>query len=55
MARSNKRMTMKHAITLLRESGWKVEVDKVRKRIVLKNPLPDVNWLHVLRKRRDGR
>jgi hypothetical protein len=42
-------MTMNRAITILRESGWVVDVDKVSRRIVLRDPLPDVNWLHVLR------
>jgi hypothetical protein len=50
MAGKKKRMTMSRAITILRESGWRVDVDKASRRIVLQNPRPDVNWLHVLRK-----
>jgi hypothetical protein len=49
MAGKKKRMTMNRAATILRESGWRVDVDKASRRIVLQNPLPDVNWLHVLR------
>lgn len=49
MADKNKWMTMEQAITILRASGWKVDVDEIGKRIVLQDPFPDVNWLHVLR------
>jgi hypothetical protein len=50
MAVRKKWMTMNRAIAILRKSGWRVDVDEANKRIILKNPLPDVNWLHVLRK-----
>jgi hypothetical protein len=29
--------------------GWKVDVDDVAMRIVLQDPSPDMNWLHLLR------
>jgi hypothetical protein len=48
MDRKN-RMTMEEAVAVLRQSGWKVEVDPVTKTIVLEEPYPDVNWLHPLR------
>jgi hypothetical protein len=50
VAGRKKRMTMNRAITILRESGWRVDVNKASRRIVLQNPLPDVNWLHIPRK-----
>jgi hypothetical protein len=50
MASRHKRMTMEQAITILRASGWKVDVDEVEKKISLQDPSPDVKWLHLLRK-----
>lgn len=49
MARKKKWMTMEQAINILRASGWKIDVDEVGKRIVLQDPSPDMNWLHLLR------
>jgi hypothetical protein len=51
MAGKKKWMTMEQAITILRASGWKVDVDEVEKKIFLQDPSPDVNWLHLLRRR----
>jgi hypothetical protein len=51
-------MTMEQIVSILRETGWKVDVDEASKRIVLHEPCPDVNWLHLLRpnhSREDGR
>jgi hypothetical protein len=45
----NRHMTMEQAINILRESGWTVDVDEATKRIVLHQPLPNVNWLQLLR------
>lgn len=42
-------MTMKQAIAILRHTGWSVDVDNVTMRILLQDPSPDVNWLHLLR------
>lgn len=42
-------MKLEQAIAILRRSGWSVDVDKESRRIVLKDPLPDEHWLHVLR------
>jgi hypothetical protein len=46
-------MTMERAITILRKSGWRIEVNDTTKRIVLQDPFPDANWLHLLRAARD--
>lgn len=40
---------MERAIAILRECGWSVDVDDAGRKIVLQEPSPDVNWLHVLR------
>jgi hypothetical protein len=40
---------MEQSISTLRKCGWKVDVDDVTKRIVLRDPFPEVNWLHLLR------
>jgi hypothetical protein len=48
---------MEQTISILREAGWKVDVDEANKKIVLHEPSPDVNWLHILRpgrSREDG-
>jgi len=44
-------MTMEHAIAVLRESGWKVDVDDAAITIVMQDPSRDVNWLHLLRQK----
>lgn len=54
MAGKKKRTTMNRAITLLRESGWRVDVDEANKRIVVRDPLPDVNWFHLFRQKNVG-
>jgi hypothetical protein len=50
MSVKKRRMTMNRAITILRESGWRVDVDENKRRILLTEPLADVNWLHILRR-----
>jgi hypothetical protein len=45
----NQHMTMEQAINILRDSGWRIDVDEATKRIVLHEPFPNVNWLHLLR------
>jgi hypothetical protein len=42
-------MTIEQAISILRKSGWRIDVDEASKRIVLHPPFPNVNWLHLLR------
>lgn len=42
-------MTTEQAINILRESGWRIDVDEATKRIVLHEPFSNVNWLHLLR------
>ena len=53
MGGRKRRMEMQQAITILRDSGWRVDVDEVTVRIVPQDPFPDVNWLHLLRAERD--
>jgi hypothetical protein len=55
MAAGKRRMTMEQAITILRASGWRIDLDKATKTIVLHEPCPNVNWLHLLRTERDCR
>jgi ATP phosphoribosyltransferase len=49
VAGRRKQITMERAIAILRECGWSVDVDDAGRKIVLQEPSPDVNWLHVLR------
>jgi hypothetical protein len=53
MGGRKRRMEMQQAITMLRDFGWRVDVDEATKRIVLQEACPDVNWLHLLRAERD--
>jgi hypothetical protein len=57
MPARKRRMTMEQTISILRKAGWKIDVDESNKRIVLREPCPDANWLHLLRpkhSREDG-
>jgi hypothetical protein len=49
MASRKRHMTMEKAMSILREAGWSVDVDEVKKSLILHEPSPDVNWLHLLR------
>ena len=49
MTGRERQMTMEQAITFLRASGWRVDVDEATKNIFLREPCPNANWLHVLR------
>jgi hypothetical protein len=49
MGGRKRQMTMEQAITILRASGWRIDVDEAIKSIILCEPCPNVNWLHLLR------
>jgi hypothetical protein len=53
MAGRSQQMTMEQAISILTRSGWSIDMDEKNKRIVLHAPLPEVNWLHLLRPKYD--